>query len=74
MVLSRCLLLARKRRSGVGMLMHCPQIAMKFTKISLRRSRRRMRWHFGKNRSRVAPPGRCRQPRHDGVRAIMQNA
>jgi hypothetical protein len=49
MVLSRCLLLARKRRSGVGMLMHCPQIATKFIKISLAPRQQRKRWHFGKS-------------------------
>jgi len=48
MILSRCLLLARERRSGVGMLMHCPQIATKFTKISLPRHGQSKRWQFGK--------------------------
>jgi len=47
MVLFRCLLLAHERRSGVGMLMHCLQIATKFTKISLTSPRQRRRWHFG---------------------------
>jgi hypothetical protein len=47
MVLSRCLLLAPERRSGVGMLMHCLRFARKFTKISLPRRKQRKRWQFG---------------------------